>query len=82
MKLRRMKLRLYSRFALIGLTAIVGGLSGCAVQNPLLSYGPEPRAEDCALIRQATPSQYVCGGKTYTAVQLADIRNGKAPAAK
>jgi hypothetical protein len=77
-----MKLRLNSRFALIGLTAIAGGLSGCAVSNPLLSYGPEPRVEDCALIRQATPSQYVCGNKTYTAVQLADIRNGKPPETK
>jgi hypothetical protein len=34
------------------------------------------------LLQQATPTKYVCGGKTYTAVQLADIRNGKQPDAK
>jgi hypothetical protein len=75
-----MKPRLNNRFAFIGLTAIVGGLAGCAVSNPFLSSGPEPRVEDCAVIRQATPTQFVCGNKTYTAVQLADIRNGKPPA--
>jgi hypothetical protein len=48
----------------------------------LLSSGPEPRVEDCALIQQATPSRYVCGGKTYTAVQLSDIRTAKPPEAK
>ena len=53
------------------------GLAGCAAQNPFVSWGPEPRVEDCALIQQATPSRYVCDGKVYTAVQLADIRNGK-----
>jgi hypothetical protein len=51
-------------------------LSGCSWRNPILSYGPEPRVEDCAQIRQATPTQYVCNGKTYTSVQLQDIRNG------
>src|ERR1700730_2744061 len=53
--------------------------SGCsAYDNPLLSSGPYPRVEDCALIQQATPTKYVCGGKTYTSVQLADSRRGKA----
>ena len=33
------------------------------------------------LQQQATPTKYVCAGKSYTAVQLADIRNGK-PVAK
>jgi hypothetical protein len=52
--------------------------SGCsAYDNPLLSSGPYPRVEDCALIQQATPTKYVCGGKTYTSVQLADISAGK-----
>jgi len=50
--------------------------SGCAGRNPFLSYGPEPRVEDCVQIRQATPTQYVCGGKPYTAVQLTEIRDG------
>ena len=51
---------------------------GCAsYDNPLLSSGPHPRVEDCALIQQATPAKYVCNGKTYTSVQLADISEGK-----
>lgn len=61
--------------------AIAGSLlmlvsSGCAGRNPLLSYGPSPRAEDCAQIQQATPTKYVCGGKVYTSIQLSAIRNG------
>jgi hypothetical protein len=32
------------------------------------------------LLQQATPAKFVCHGKTYTAVQLTDIRNGTAPA--
>ncbi len=60
--------------------------AGCADAGHLfLSSGPTPRVEDCMIVRQATPSQLVCGngdylasdGKTYTANQLADIRNGK-----
>ena len=52
-------------------------LIGCGMENPILSSGPSPRAEDCMLLQQATPTKYVCNGKTYTAVQLSDIRNGK-----
>lgn len=51
-------------------------LSGCSGRNPLLSYGPHPRVEDCAQIQQATPTKYICDGKPYTSVQLTDIRNG------
>jgi len=53
-------------------------LAGCAASNPfpLLSSGPSPRVEDCMLLQQATPTKFVCGGKIYTAVQLADIRKG------
>lgn len=54
--------------------------SGCAGRNPLLSYGPSPRVEDCAQIQQATPTKYVCGGKVYTSIQLTAIKNGAAPA--
>jgi len=51
---------------------------GCAgSSNPLLSSGPHPRVEDCALVQQATPSRYVCGGKIYTSVQLDEISNGQ-----
>jgi hypothetical protein len=53
--------------------------SGCAGRNPFLSYGPEPRVEDCAQIQQATPTKYICNGKQYTSVQLTDIRNGTTP---
>jgi hypothetical protein len=52
--------------------------SGCAgLNNPLLSSGPHPRVEDCALIQQATPTRYICNGKVYTAVQLDEIQNGQ-----
>ena len=71
------------RRALISATLMLI-LSGCAASNPfpLLSSGPSPRVEDCMLLQQATPTRYVCGGKTYTAVQLADIRKGNAADAK
>ena len=52
------------------------GLCGCGARDPLLSYGPRPRVEDCVQIQQATPTKYVCDGKLYTSVQLTDIRNG------
>jgi hypothetical protein len=49
---------------------------GCAgFSNPLLSSGPHPRVEDCALVQQATPTRYVCGGKIYISVQLDEISN-------
>ena len=52
-------------------------LSGCATAKKVfLSSGPAPRVEDCAEITKATPTLYVCDGKTYTAVQLANLRNG------
>ena len=66
-----------NRSVALALLAIAASISGCAGRNPLLSYGPQPRVEDCAQIQQATPSKYVCDGKQYTSVQLSDIRNGK-----
>jgi hypothetical protein len=63
--------------------SLLFGLAGCSFQNPLDSSGPEPRVEDCMLLQQATPAKFVCDGKTYTAVQLSDIRTAKpATAAK
>jgi hypothetical protein len=53
-------------------------LVGCAMSNPIMSSGPGPRAEDCAMIQQATPTKYVCNGKIYTSIQLANIRRGDA----
>jgi hypothetical protein len=68
-----------NRSLAIALLAIAASIAGCAGRNPLLSYGPEPRVEDCAQIQQATPTKYICDGKQYTSVQLSDIRNGKTP---
>jgi len=52
--------------------------SACAgSSNPVLSSGPHPRVEDCAMVQQATPTRYVCDGKIYTSVQLDEIRNGQ-----
>lgn len=75
-----MKMRMSYRSALgffLFSAALATGLTGCSAGDMFLSSGPEPRVEECALIQQATPSRYVCGGKVYTAVQLADIRAGK-----
>ena len=52
------------------------GLSACVARNPLLSYGPQPRVEDCTQIQQATPTKYICDGKQYTSVQLTELRHG------
>jgi hypothetical protein len=68
-----------NRPLVIALLALAASTGGCAVRNPLLSSGPQPRVEDCAQIQQATPSKYICDGKQYTSVQLSDIRNGKSP---
>ena len=57
-------------------------VGGCGVANPFISTGPSPRVEDCMLLQQATPTKYVCAGKTWTAPQLADLRNGKPAAVK
>jgi len=53
--------------------------SACAsaFTDAFVSSGPPPRVEDCVLIQQATPARWVCDGKVYTSVQLADIRTGK-----
>jgi hypothetical protein len=62
----------------IALIPIVANFAGCSFQDPIMSSGPEPRVEDCMLLQQATPAKFVCNGKTYTATQLSDIRNGTA----
>jgi len=67
------------RAGTMALAFMLTGLGGCSMADPFLQSGPEPRVANCALIRQATPSQFVCDGKTYTATQLADIRDGKTP---
>ena len=67
---------------------VIGALSasGCA-SDLIMSSGPTPRVEDCMIVGQGTPAKFVCAdgkdyfsadGKSYTSLQLADIRNGKA----
>lgn len=59
------------------LKAVAAAVAGLALPGCfLLSSGPQPRVEDCAQIRQATPTQYYCDGKVYTSVQLTDLRDG------
>jgi len=66
----------------IALIPMAANFAGCSFQsNPIMSSGPVPRVEDCMLLQQATPAKFVCNGKSYTAVQLTDIRNGTPPAA-
>jgi hypothetical protein len=60
--------------ALCAIAGLAAHASACAFSNALVSSGPAPRVEDCALIQQATPSRWVCGGKVYTSVQLAEAR--------
>ena len=75
----RIGLSIRPRWAgLIAIGLWTAALSGCASRNPFISEGPEPRVENCMLLQQATPAKFVCDGKTYTAVQLTDIRNGTA----
>jgi hypothetical protein len=74
MKIAKLSYKLSLSIASIAFAATTGG---CGGQNPFLSYGPQPRVEDCAQIQQATPTKYICNGKQYTSVQLADIRLGK-----
>ena len=70
------------RIGTLAVSMLIIALSGCAGRNPLLSYGPHPRAEECTQIQQATPTKYICDGKLYTSVQLSDIRNGQPVASK
>ena len=37
-----------------------------------------PRVQDCGIIAISSPPKYVCGGKVYTATQLAKSRNDEA----
>jgi hypothetical protein len=71
-----------NRIEMLATSTMLLALGGCAGRNPLRSYGPHPRVEDCAQIQQATPTKYICDGKPYTSVQLSDIRNGQAVASK
>jgi hypothetical protein len=70
------------RIGTLAVSMLIIALSGCSGRNPLLSYGPHPRVEDCAQIQHATPTKYICDGKLYTSVQLSDIRNGEPVASK
>ena len=68
----------------IALAAVA--LGGCSFFNGFFAgSGPDsgtgPHVANCTLIQQATPTLYVCDGKTYTATQLYDIRHGSQPPA-
>jgi hypothetical protein len=87
----------YPRAFLAGLAAcaLLITLSGCAgssmswpTSDPaapaMASSGKRfPRAQDCICIKQATPTQFVCNGKVYTANDLRKMRedaaNGVSP---
>ena len=70
--------------------ALMVALSGCAGTSmtwpttqphvPVMtsSNAHIPTAQDCINIKQATPSQFVCHGKVYTAQQLQKIREDAA----
>jgi hypothetical protein len=74
----RRQFTMKARLTAFALAAAAFAMTGCTDMS-VLSSGPTPRVEDCALVGQSTPSKFVCGdSKTYTAVQLADIRAGKA----
>jgi hypothetical protein len=80
-KANKMRIGLSIRPLRAGIIAVglcTAALSGCATRNPFISEGPEPRVENCMLLQQATPAKFVCDGKTYTAVQLTEIRHGTA----
>jgi hypothetical protein len=85
----------YPREFLTGLAAcaLLITLSGCAgssMQWPTTQPAAPtmdttgksfPRAQNCLSIKQATPSQFVCNGKVYTANQLRKLREDAAKAA-
>jgi len=68
-----------------GLIALaLGLLAGCAMENPFIassSPSDKPLVWDCSMIQMASPPRYACSDdKVYTAFQLADVRQGVAPA--
>ena len=82
----------YSREFLTGLAAcaLLITLNGCAGRSvtwpgsqpaaPLMASDGKyfPSAQNCISIKQATPSQFVCHGKVYTAQQLLKLREDAA----
>jgi len=59
----------------IVLTALMATLgAGCADMSALAGT---PRVEDCGVVSISSPNKYVCGGKVYTAFQLATMREAE-----
>jgi hypothetical protein len=71
----------------ISVCILITALSGCAGTSmswptsqprvPVMTGSADPytpTAQNCISIKQATPSQFVCHGKVYTAQQLQKIR--------
>jgi hypothetical protein len=50
------------------------GYSGIAPMPKGTAEQPPPAIQNCALVAISTPSRWACGGKTYTAYQLARAR--------
>jgi hypothetical protein len=68
-----------SRATIVAVSLAALTLGGCSffAGSGGPDSGPGPHVANCTLIQQATPSLYVCDGKTYTATQLYDLRTGK-----
>jgi hypothetical protein len=66
--------------ALLMMTA--AALPGCSAMNESTSSAavsqPAPRVENCAMVSASSPPKYACGGKVYTAFQLARLRHEQA----
>jgi len=84
-----MQKHLNLRWSAMAACVLMIGLSGCAStsmtwpttqpQAPVTTSSSYiPTAQDCISIKQATPSQFVCHGKVYTAQQLQKIRENAA----
>jgi len=65
----------------VAVVIAMSALSGCTnfFAPSESDSGGGPVLANCTLIQQATPRLYVCDGKTYTATQLYDMRNGTHP---
>jgi hypothetical protein len=65
------------------LAAALPALAGCAevsfgtVATPALTAQTAiPNVQDCAMFSGSSPARFACGGKVYTAYQLALLREG------
>jgi hypothetical protein len=69
--------------AVVALSGCAGFASQFAIQQQpdgasQVAAKPIPRVQDCGVLDTGTPSRFVCGGKVYTAFQLAKLREDEA----